>query len=209
VSKRIYFGPLPEMPGRLAGNRFIENAATVSDLIVDAYHVQPYRVLGAPGWAGFEGEGYEIQATTTGAPTADRVRLMLQSLLSDRFHLRLHRETRSIPVYELRIAKGGPKMTASPPVAGKKPPNITQMTTIVSMISGFLDRPLVDRTGLDGFFKHNWDENEVLRELRAGNSTAGPSVFTVVKDRLGLELKSVKSPFEVLVIDHVERPSPN
>jgi uncharacterized protein (TIGR03435 family) len=80
---------------------------------------------------------------------------MLQTLLADRFRLRLHRERRELPVYELVVAKSGPKLTEVP--AGAKPldrqlyagaPTRGTMELVIAIVSRFVDRPIVDRTGL-------------------------------------------------------------
>ena len=139
---------------------------------------------------------------------------MLQTLLAERFRLKLHREMRDLPVYELVIGKGGVKMkTTAPSADGKTPPDAISMSVLANLIAQFLDRPMVDKTGLSGLFKNTWNQNELIQQRavdqQAHGSGVAPSVFGAVKDQLGLELKPAKDPFEVLVIDSAQRPTIN
>jgi uncharacterized protein (TIGR03435 family) len=162
--------------------------------------------------------------------------VMLQRLLADRFSLALHFETRQLPLYVLTVAKGGPKMHESPPdpndpiiqhgmgglirksnghqwaVEKETMPALARFLTLV------LGNPVVDQTGLTGRydFELDWAPDASLNMSAANNSPpptpavpAGPSIFTAVKDQLGLRLESQKGPVQVLVIDHVAQPSPN
>jgi uncharacterized protein (TIGR03435 family) len=129
---------------------------------------------------------------------------MLQNLLADRFHLALHHETRELPVYELVAAKSGPKLPAA---VGDS----TGMTTGATRISGQfpladlsrylsqnLGRTVLDRTALEGAFqiKLEWKADE-------------ESIFTAIQEQLGLRLEATRGAVDVLVIDHVEKPSEN
>jgi uncharacterized protein (TIGR03435 family) len=93
------------------GGRFDMEAVPLNYLIQLAYNVKDFQVLGGPSWA--NSNGYDIIAKAEGNATFDQMRPMLQSLLTDRFKLRLRRETKEIPVYELVVAKGGLKLMAS------------------------------------------------------------------------------------------------
>jgi uncharacterized protein (TIGR03435 family) len=77
-----------------------------------AYDVKDYQISGTPDWAGDRGDYYDVEGKAPGdvAPSADQVRLMLRSLLGDRFHLKFHRDSREMAVYHLVVAKNGPKM---------------------------------------------------------------------------------------------------
>lgn len=144
---------------------------------------------------------------------------MLQTALADRLKLKAHRDSRVMPVYELRIAKGGPKLRAAPPDAktksSEKPggPSIVGLPSLIRRIEQFLDRPLSDKTGLSGLVETYWDQGELERERRTagvpGQNSLSPSIFTAVKEQLGLELKATNAPHDVLVIDSVQRPSVN
>jgi uncharacterized protein (TIGR03435 family) len=187
----------------ISGNRVVEKSVTLGDLIADAYDVKPYQISGQLG-----ADAYDIIATTGGAGAASpaQVRLMLQALLADRFRLKLHREMKALPVYELTVGKNGAKIVEVP---ADQRPNVSMGLFTALSIARFLDdRPLVDKTGLTGeHYKFNWDETELVEELPQGKPV--PSIFRAVQDQLGLKLEAVKAPVEVLVIDHAEKPDPN
>ena len=160
-------------------------------------------------------------------------RRMLQALLADRFQLTLHRETKELPVYALIIAKKGPKLQETHP--GDNDP--TGMTFGRGLLKGEgvpiallvrhlsqqrLGRPVLDKSGLTGKydFTLQWTPEEnrapMFKGTRDGGQgpdsppdSSGPSIFTAIQEQLGLRLESQKGPVEVLVIDHVERPSEN
>jgi uncharacterized protein (TIGR03435 family) len=90
-----------------------EHCSTVRFLLWFSYGVQPFQIVGGPGW--IDTDHFDIEARSEDRNAGpDQIKLMLQSLLEDRFQLKLHRETRQSPVYELVVAKGGPKIRLSP-----------------------------------------------------------------------------------------------
>lgn len=206
---------------RISGNRFRLRNTTLAGLIRDAYNVRDDQFSGLPGWADCTDQ-YEIVAKAPGeeTPAPDQVHLMLQALLADRFHLKFHHETRNLTVYELTIAKSGAKLKLLPDRTAEHR-NAWEMVPM--LIQSNLDYPLVDRTGLTGFFDTNyvpkWDETklrEELRQERPPNLPPGvafhglaPSIFHEVEVEYGLTLKKVRAPSDFVVIDHVERPSEN
>jgi uncharacterized protein (TIGR03435 family) len=195
---------------RITGNRFALPYSTLTDLIIDAYNVRIDQISGQPKWATQDGDMYQINAKAEGdgTPTSDQVRLMLQSLLADRFELKLHHETRSLPAYELTIAKNGPKIKELPE-GNKLPSNSARKALLVSLISGFLDHPLVDKTGLaEANYQFDWDTKELIGEITPGTLLA-PSIFSSVQEQLGLKLDLKSAPVDFLVIDHAEKPSEN
>ena len=143
---------------------------------------------------------------------------MLQRLLADRFHLSFHRETREMPVYALVVAKGGPKFKESAPDAvtqarGKVTATVlssftkSRMDDVVRVLSSATDRPVLDRTGLAGFYDLTLEFARDPAAAIAESNTA--SIFTAVQEQLGLKLEPNKGPIDVLVINGVERPSAN
>jgi uncharacterized protein (TIGR03435 family) len=169
---------------------------------------------------------------------APQVNQMLQALLEDRFKLKVHWEARTIPIYTLTVGKHGPKLksladpapgrASSGPGGGmtKRLPNgnalsilnavDSSMQSFADSLGEFMDRPVVDRTGLKGNFefKVEW-ESEPDTPSNGGPGLigrmmhAGPAMFTAIEEQLGLKLEATKGPVEVLVIDHVEQPSAN
>jgi uncharacterized protein (TIGR03435 family) len=192
------------------------------------------RVAGAPGWA--SDERYDIDARSKDAPTRDDTRLMLQALLRDRFALAAHVEMRDLPVYLLRRLRPagtlGPGLRpsaidcADPAARAKITADVLRPNRMVcgfTLNDGVLNggsmaladlqpvltsaagRPVLDRTGIPGTFDI---------DLKWATGTAEPardtvSIFTAVQEQLGLTLDGATAPLDVLVIDHIERPSEN
>lgn len=166
-------------------------------------------------------------------------RAMLQQLLIDRFGLKYHHETRELPVYALVVAKGGLKMKATKPYDPNEDPkegrhmitvghgsieaNGAALEPLVHMLSQQLGRIVVDKTGLTAEYEYKlkWtpDTGGVPPGGPAGAppgagsagdpDAGGPSVFTAIEEQLGLKLVSEKAPVDVIVIDHVDKPSEN
>jgi len=193
--------------------RFTTAFITLRSLMVGAYNVTPWRVSGGPAW--LDADGFDIVATYPVNTPTDRVELMLQTLLADRFQLKVHREQRDAPVYVMVIAKEGPKLKASPTDAqfsaksGKGHLELRHagMATLSRFLANVADRPVVDATEMKGLFDITLDWTPDTNQPGAADS--GPSIFTAVQEQLGLRLEPRKSPFEFIVIDHVERPSEN
>lgn len=158
---------------------------------------------------------------------------MLQPVLADRFHLRVHHETRNLPVYNIVLAKGGLKMKESSPFAPASPGSPASLTgapagscyhtavgsglrvernctmgDIKIILEGPSGRYLIDKTGLTGRydFELHWMPDDAPAD---SGLAAGPAFFTAVQEQLGLKLESAKAPVDVLVVDSAEPPSPN
>jgi bla regulator protein BlaR1 len=157
---------------------------------------------------------------------------MFQELLADRCKLAAHWETKEFPVYELVIAKGGSKIRESKPsdaatarrggmgLKGRGGPLTAReapISNLVGLLSMLLNRTVVDKTGLAGKydFTLNWTPDESNDPNFFPSSTgqppdpAGPSIFAALQEQLGLKLEAGKGPVQVIVIDHIERPSGN
>jgi uncharacterized protein (TIGR03435 family) len=185
-------------------------------MLTSIYDVKDYQVSGGPKWA--DEELYAIAAQTDGfTPTMQQAREMLQALFADRFHLEIRREARPMDVFALVVDSGGLKMKPAGPDAkfdfsyssgevSKIDATVTP-TSLVYQLNQFVkDRPIVDETGLSGFFdvKLEWTPAET-----APDQARGPSLVTAVREQLGLRLDARKAPMQVLVIEKVERPSQN
>ena len=141
---------------------------------------------------------------------------MLQTLLTERFQLVLHREQREISYVALTVGKNGPKLPAPteasnapsrPQIPGRIISNQMTMSKLTTLLSRFLRQTVLDQTRLTGSYDINltW-----LPENAPPDAPPGPSIFTAVQEQLGLKLESRKGPVEVLVIDHAEKnPLPN
>ena len=156
------------------------------------------------------------------------IKPMVQTLLADRFQLKVHRETREIPVYVLTVRKGGHKMKPRTEGDGGPPTslfvrgaNVPARNAPVSMFAGalqrlVLDRPVIDKTGITGNFDFDlaWRPDASQFGGRGGTLPAAsdpdrPDLFTAIQEQLGLKLDADKGPGEVIVVDAVEKPSPN
>jgi len=152
------------------------------------------------------------------AKAAAETRVMIQSLLADRFQLKLQRESRELPVYWLVVGKNGAKIQRSADEsrsyrASRGLLNTrTTMPALANVFSNWRERVVLDRTGLQGTFdlKLEWVPDENVRpEEPEIASRPGASLFTAVQEQLGLRLEPRKGPVEILVIEGAERPSEN
>jgi uncharacterized protein (TIGR03435 family) len=180
-------------------------------LIANAYDIPVWAVYshisGLPSWAGterfdIEGKSGNLTASNTELQT------MMRNLLKDRFKLMIHEDTKEEAGYALVAARGGPKLR---PIGERKINGPVacggQMTNaLVFCLSGRLNQPIVDRTGITG--RH--DFNITLEALPLGGDIlTGPAVSDMLQEQFGLRLQSQKVPMRFLVIDHVEKPSEN
>jgi uncharacterized protein (TIGR03435 family) len=188
--------------------------------------VQESQIVGGPKWAGED--RYDIDAKAAG-PAGDReLMLMLRSLLSERFKLAFHRDTRELPGYALVVAKSGLKAKRSQPDAGCRS-NASRvsidaeacgMRQLAQKLSEVIHLPVADLTGVEGEFdfRLKWTPDDMQAKPPSGGDKPGtvpvdlangPSVFAALQEQLGLRLEPRKVPTEVLVIDHAEKASEN
>ncbi len=203
---------------------------------MDAYNLpvgSEKRVLKTPRWAESESDRYEIVAKIEPAMFAamkkmtpehqrEQVQLLEQSLLAERFHLRVHRETRGqTPVYALVVDKGEPKIT---PARNGEESRLSSLQNEITAQAVTLDefarsplwtpigeRIVLNHTGLTGRydFRLKWrsDDLEEAGAVQGGSDL--PYLFDAMREQLGLKVIDAKAPLEVLVIDNIERPSKN
>ena len=166
---------------------------------------------------------------------------MLQKILAERFNLTVHKDSKELQTYSLIVAKNGPKLQevklddadASKPKAGPAPGSSQMMaggtvgqirgfasplSNLALMLTNYLHRPVIDRTGLTGIydFTLRWtpdtnqtQDSSITNGLPSGDPTGSPNIFTAIQEQLGLKLESAKGPVEIFVIDKIERPSGN
>ena len=204
----------------------IENM-TLGLMIRTAYGVKSYQIVGAPAWV--DERAYNVEAKLDDAEAKRLAALgkddqrteraeLLQSLLADRFKLRVHHETRQGPAFALVVAKGGPKFAEAAPDPTKRPLmmeggrltfNSAPMATLVTLLSQVMGQTVVDRTSLTGQYAFTipWTPDEF--QITTDNAETATSIFTILSEHLGLRLESVKTPTDTIVIDHIEEPSPN
>ncbi len=211
---------------------------TVKDMLQTAYNTKSDSQLeGATGWMTSESFDMEIKlgdeevAAEQKLPVmqrGDRWKLIMQEVLADRFHLKTSEVTKDLPVYELVVAKGGAKLKpavvedAAKPGPEKNPPRLTGRNgsmegyaVPVSMVADALGRVhdlgdgrvVVDKTGLAGVYDFTLKWTPTNAEPSANQDA--PGLFTAVEEQLGLKLVPGKAPAQVLVVEHVERPTEN
>jgi len=222
----------------ISGDRFDDEGASLKDLIVDAYGVQTIQISGLPGWADTGHDLYDIHAKVAGGhvPTLKQARSMLQTLLADRFQLEIHRETKELPVYALVRTKRRPKLLpretqctphgAANSILGRRAVEIDDPDAFeqswaaeLEILTAFADRPVIDKSQLVAPSYCTVDGKDPIRAIELAlspeggrnpdSTTSEPSIFTVIEEKWGLKLQSQKAPIDILVIDRVERPSPN
>jgi uncharacterized protein (TIGR03435 family) len=184
-------------------------AAELRQIVGQAYAIQRVRVLGGPAWA--DSDQFDIAAKAASPDvTRDEIRAMLQTLLAERFHLVVHRDTKQIASYTLLVAKGGSKLkdaspdqktgftdAAGPNGAPRTTFAASPIRTLVNMLANTLGSPVVDKTALTGLYDYSFDW-----------PAQGASLVDAL-DQIGLNLEAKKEPVEVLVIDHADKPSSN
>jgi uncharacterized protein (TIGR03435 family) len=204
----------------ISGTRVTFSAMTLANLVEYSFHVKQYSVLAGPKWASTERWNIAARAEGDKALSDEQVRHMLERLLYDRFHLKLRREMRDTSVYALVEAKGGPKLKESSPDAvaglyltGKQTIQITTkkggMEQLVDELSANLDRPVLNKTGLTGDYDYSLEWAPERDGRPAPEEINAPSIFTALREQLGLKLEPQKAAIEVLVIDSAEKPSEN
>lgn len=239
-------------PGRLR-----LSCMDVGSLIQDAYVTNaggrfsdPSTALPVEGIPGsIKSERYSIDAEADGNPSMTiMLGPMLQSLLEDRFKVKIHHETKETPIYALTAAKTGSKLKPWPegscvpqhvgtdarPSQGQRRCQLHRQRSggsgtvdaegldindLIQFVLA-LDRPVVDKTGLTGLYNFHMefalDQTTTPALAPPGtpptaisDPAGAPSVFTAVQEQLGLKLEPTKEPRDLIVIDHVERPSEN
>ena len=191
--------------------RLTYSGLTVRGLILEAYGLKVYPLSSGPD-ALFT-DRYDVIAKVSPDASKEQRMLMLQALLAERFKLAVHRETRELPIYALVAGKNGPKFRAadddgSAAETGRgdghqiKAHHIS-MKLLAATLQGYIGDTVIDETGLTGLFDLNLDFN-----VDESKSFEGPTIFDAVQ-RVGLRLEARKGPVEVVVIDHVEKPSEN
>jgi uncharacterized protein (TIGR03435 family) len=223
----------PDAPGKLftvRGRQVLTINTTLNDLITFAYGLHARQITGGAAW--LETDKYDVtgQPDAPGLPNTAQLRIMVQKLLAARFKLAFHRDKKELSVYALLVGNKGPMLTKSagdpnglPSLLfrglGVLPARNATMADLASVMqAAVLDRPVVDQTGLtDRYdFTLTWTPDEtqfasmgVRVPPPTGDPSAAPGLFTAIQEQLGLKFESTKAPVDVIVVDHVERPSDN
>jgi uncharacterized protein (TIGR03435 family) len=223
----------PEQQGRgfrMQGRNFSTMNTTLVDLITFTYGVQEKQVIGGADWMRTVKFDLSAQPDVSGAPNPDQLKSMVKKLLADRFQLKFHKDKKELSAYLLSMAKGGPKLTKNdsnpdglPSLffrgLGVLPARNTTMPEFTQLLqSAVFDRPVVDQTNLAGrwdfLLKWTPDESQFISlgvkvPPPSEAADAPPPIFTAIQEQIGLKLDAGKAQVDVIVIDHVEKPSEN
>jgi uncharacterized protein (TIGR03435 family) len=213
-----------------SANRFVAHNHAVRTLVAAAYDLPPEAISGGPSW--IDSDRWDILAKTPGEirPRLEEQMAMLRALLSDRFKLMFHRESKELAIFALTVAPGGPKLresTISPDATPEGPPLVAfavspavvrlparylTMGEFASLLQRSpLDRPVLDRTGLPGRYDFNLefapDESLWGGLFPRPENSDKPSLLRAMQEQLGLKLESMRGTIDAVVIDRVERPT--
>jgi len=202
---------------------------TLSFIMSFAYDLPVRQITDKPGWMDTDKWDIEAKADTPGELSVSQLKGMMQKLFAERFGLQVHEEKRKMAAFVLSVSKDGPKMTKvtdaslsrgqtlypSGVIIGK---SLTIAALAETLQNYVFSKPVVDKTGLEGWwdFTLKWtpddtqfpDAPESIRHP-ADDANAWPPLFTAIQEQLGLKLEEQKADVKVLVVDHVDHPSPN
>jgi uncharacterized protein (TIGR03435 family) len=175
-----------------------------------AYEIPPFQIQG-PDW--LKDVGFDIVAKSAGPVDEDHMRLMMRTLLAQRFGLKTHSEHKEVQVYELTLAKGGPKFhestTEGPPLFsgnnGRLVAERVTMTDLTEKISEPLGRPVIDATGLKGRYDIHIDATAYMTSSGSQSMDVTALLFNALQQQLGVKLESRKDSPEILVVESVEK----
>jgi len=212
---------------QIDGARVDISMMSLADLVRQAYGLKAFQFSG-PGW--MSSERYDVHAKLPAGATPAQVPAMLQNLLADRFQLAFHRDNREHPVYALLVGKNGLKLPvaesgqAAP--AGEKSWEMAggvmrfhrkmTMPALSDFLGGFVDRPVVDMTGLTETYqvalevpaeelKRAKIAAEGVHTADSASDPLGSSAMFAAVQQMGLKLEPRKTAVEVLVVDHAEK----
>jgi uncharacterized protein (TIGR03435 family) len=212
------------LPG---GQTYEARNMQVKQMFSFMYRIPLGQISGGPSW--LDDARWDIEAKADRSYNLDDLHTMFQNLLVDEFKLKLRKEVKEVPIYALLVDRSGLKMTSNnseqelknPISSGKKSGTVIGTRVPISYLCWWLtqqtsrdDRPVIDKTGLKGFYDFTLS---FLPELPPGydvnklppGMADWPSLFTALKEQLGLRLEAQRGPAEIYVIEHAEKPSLN
>jgi uncharacterized protein (TIGR03435 family) len=220
------------------GNDLNVENRPVRNLIKLAWSVQDFQLAGRPGWLATDRFDISAKAPRDESivhwPTdphditdellnarSEHLKVRLRSLLTERFDLAVHHESRETTVYLLGVSKSGSKMKEITTPGdkqgladngkGKLQGYAATMSQLAHALATALEQPVEERTGLNGTydFALEWTPDSLMTEDRSTSAAIGPTVFSALQNQLGLKLESSKGSADFLVIDRIKRPSEN
>jgi uncharacterized protein (TIGR03435 family) len=194
--------------------RCLMKRATLTDIISVAYPSSVAalnandRISAGPAWASSDGFDIEAKAENAASATNEQLLSMLRRLLAERFKLQFHTVPKQVSGFALTVAKDGPKLKPGKGdfegfTAGERmSASNASMGGLARMLSTTLRAPVLDQTGLKGGYAFSYSRP-------TPNDPSPGSIFTVLREDLGLKLESAKVPVDVIMIDHAEKPCEN
>ncbi len=209
----------------------------LEQMICSAWDLKPYQVSGLSGW--MKSSTFDLTAKVSGEDVAAYKKLsvtqrrqMLQNLLTERFQLKVHMETKTLPVYDLVVDKGGSKLKTSTAIEPPSPEEMKanpnkykkgSMTmgpgmyegvglpvrSLASQLGNALGKPVRDTTGLTGVYDISLHFRPDDAPAGSGDSADAPSVFSAAQEQLGLKLVPDKGPVETLMVEAAQKPEAN
>ena len=209
---------------------------TTKFLLMMAYGIKDFQLSGAPAWV--SSERFDIVANVDEThfeqleklsrdDQLHQVQLLIQSLLADRFKLKVTRETKELPIMTLVAEKNASKLAQFAVQRPSSKPadlistgfgnnglriikgNETTMRNLAGTLGAMLHQQIIDRTGIPGFYTFDLTWTDAVEADANATSDSGPPLQTALEEKFGLKLESSKAPVETIVIDHIEEPSPN
>jgi uncharacterized protein (TIGR03435 family) len=211
----------------MSGGKLTARNVSLSWLVQFAYRLESYQLSGGPGW--MLTSRYDVTARADDATAGnDRIRQMTQTLLADRFALKLHTESKDLPIYRMvtaRAAKGLRQSAACAApdcpvfdmsIGGQLTARGVTMEDFSRVLTDLTSRPVRNQTALAGQydFHLSWTPDDATPGAIGPRGSPAPdptlaSIFTALTEQLGLKLQSDKGPVDVYAIDHAEKPSEN
>jgi uncharacterized protein (TIGR03435 family) len=213
-------GDEPSDRRMLPGGHFTATATTVRTFLRIAFGTDDIRLPGSSGW--LDKDLFDINATTVNhaeVSAPEQFQQLILSLLEDRFQLKFHREQKEVSVYWLELEKPGKSGLALVPSAPESKQNMSvnsngmrtnmkatrvSMADLAAGLRRQVGRPVEDRTGLAGNF-----DFQIAWAPESATDSTDPSLFTVLKEQLGLKLQSAKGMADTIVVDQIAQPSAN
>ena len=235
VSIKPHKADLDGVNMQFTADRSLLNNVSLFTLISNYYKMKSDVIVGGPSW--IQTARFDVEAkiadgdieTVKKLPPEQR-NAMMRKVLSERFALKVHTENRTASVYVLEVAKGGAKLKTSNGVTSDADGNHVYtpvfrggeisgsdlpMSAVAIMLTSVLNQEVVDKTGLSGRYDISlkWNPEDAFSgssgDSQEPSSGEGPSLFTALREQLGLKLEPAKAPDTFLVIDHAEMPTGN
>lgn len=203
-------------------NGFTATNATLEELILVSYSTRRIQVRGGPAW--LDSDRFDVTAKTdpaAGEMKGPQLLPMIRTLLKERFHLQLHTETEERTVYALMSGRTPPKVTPAKDdeesgfdsTAARMSFRRLRIAGLVNTLSNVLQAPVLDQTGIQGFFTFTLDlsqeSNGAAAELSPASANFAEAFLSAVRNQLGFRIEKQKAPLEITVVDHAEKPTAN